>query len=81
MGLAVYMLGFYRGGFEIAVIVSLAMLTIVIISNFIGVALPFILTRLQLDPAMASSPLITSIVDVFGLLVYFWIATLILGMP
>jgi magnesium transporter len=80
MGLSVYMLGLYRGGFEIAMIVSLAMLAIVIISNFVGVALPFILTRLRLDPAMASNPLITSIADVSGLLIYFWIAALILGM-
>jgi len=40
--------------------------------------LPFILTRLRIDPTVASSPLITSICDAAGLVIYFSIATLIL---
>jgi multiple sugar transport system permease protein len=47
--------------------------------NLIGMILPFILTRLKLDPAVASGPLITSIADAVGLIVYFTIATAILG--
>jgi magnesium transporter len=40
--------------------------------------LPFILARLKLDPATASAPLITSIADIGGILIYFSIATLVL---
>lgn len=78
-GLATWLLGSFRGGFEIGIVVGLAMLSIVIVANMIGVLLPFLLTRLRLDPAVASSPLITSIADFVGLMIYFSIATWILG--
>ncbi len=79
IGLATWFLGLFRGGFEIGIVVGLAMLTIVVVSNMIGVMLPFLLTRLRLDPAVASGPLITSIADVVGLIIYFSMATWILG--
>jgi magnesium transporter len=44
-----------------------------------GVALPFVLLRVGLDPAVASSPLITSIADATGLAIYFAIAVWFLG--
>ncbi|MDR7457945.1 MAG: magnesium transporter, partial [Armatimonadota bacterium] len=72
-------LGLFRGGFEIGLVVALSMTAIVVTANLIGTALPFVLTRLRLDPAVASSPLITSIADVCGLLIYFTIATIVIG--
>ena len=53
-------------------IIGLTMLAIVIIANLVGVVLPFILTKLRLDPAVASSPLITTIMDALGLLTLFY---------
>lgn len=67
-------LGYYRGGVEIARIVGLSMVAIVMVANLVGVLLPFILTRLKIDPTVASSPLIATICDVMGLMVYFGIA-------
>ena len=61
-------------------VVFLAMTGIVLVSNLIGASLPFLLSRLRLDPAVASSPLITSVADVVGLSIYFLIAALVLGM-
>jgi magnesium transporter len=78
MGLATWILGLFRGGLQIGVVVGLAMVSIVVVTNLIGVVLPFVLTKLRLDPAVASSPLITSVADVVGLLIYFSTATLIL---
>jgi magnesium transporter len=78
MGLASSFLGVFRGGAAIGLIVGLTMVAIVIIANLIGVALPFLLTRLRIDPAVASSPLITTLADATGLLVYFSIATWVL---
>jgi magnesium transporter len=78
MGVAAWVLGYWRGGVEVAFIVGLTMLSLVIIANLVGVGLPFLLTRLRLDPAVASSPLITTVVDAVGLLIYFSIATWIL---
>lgn len=79
MGLVSWLLGIYRGGWEIAVVVSIAMVCIVMVSNLMGVVLPFLLTRFRLDPAVVSNPLITSIADVVGLIIYFSIATRVLG--
>ncbi|MBE0430045.1 MAG: magnesium transporter [Thermoleophilia bacterium] len=79
MGLASSVLGLFRGGLEIGVIVGLTMVSIVLMTNIIGIALPFVLTRLRLDPAVASSPLITSVSDALGLILYFSIATAVLN--
>lgn len=80
MGLAAWGLGLVRGGPEVGFAVGLAMVLIVVVSNTIGVLLPFALNRLRLDPAVASSPLITSIADVAGLLIYFSVATRVLAL-
>ncbi len=79
MGLASWVLGFYRGGPEIGIVVGLSMITIVLVANIIGTILPFLLTHFRIDPAVASSPLITTIVDATGLLIYFTIASIVIG--
>ncbi|MEX0680341.1 MAG: magnesium transporter [Balneolales bacterium] len=79
MGFASWALGIYRGGTEIGLVVGLSMILIVLVSNIIGTLLPFLLTRVNIDPAVASSPLITTIVDASGLLIYFTIASMIIG--
>jgi magnesium transporter len=79
MGLASSLLGLFRGGFEIGLIVGLSMMAIVLVANLIGAILPFLLTKLGIDPAVAGSPLITSIADTVGLLIYFSIATMVLA--
>ncbi|TYC06772.1 MAG: magnesium transporter [Kosmotoga sp.] len=78
MGLASWLLGFVRGGVEIGFVVSLSMVSIIVVANLIGAILPFILTKLKMDPAVASSPLITTIVDGLGLLIYFTLATILI---
>jgi magnesium transporter len=78
MGAAVSIVGVFRGGPMIALIVVLAMFTIVLIGSLIGVSLPFILTKIGKDPAIASGPLITSICDITGIIVYFSIAKALL---
>lgn len=78
MALAIYGIGLWRGGAEIALVVSLAMVIIVLAGSLIGMILPFILTRFGMDPATASGPLVTSIADVVGVLIYFSIARAVL---
>ena len=56
MGLAGGLLGLFQGGYQIGVVVGLAMVAVVLVSNIMGVALPFVLLRVGLDPAVASSP-------------------------
>lgn len=78
MAIAVSFLGFFRGGLQISIVVSLAMVAVVIMSSILGMCLPFILYRFKIDPATASTPLVTSIADLNGVLIYFFIATKIL---
>jgi magnesium transporter len=52
----------------------------VLTGSIVGLLLPFIFTRLNLDPATASAPLITSIADICGVLIYFSIASWFFGM-
>lgn len=73
-----FALGIFRGDFMVGVVVALSMATIVIVSNLIGMSLPFIFTRVGQDPAVASSPLITSIADAAGLAIYFFFASQLL---
>ena len=69
------------GGLDtrIALIIGLSMLLIVFVANSFGALLPFVLSRFRVDPAAASTPLITSVMDVLGLIIYFGIAALVLG--
>jgi magnesium transporter len=76
---AVSLLGVYRGGVEVGVVVALTMVVVVIVGSLIGLSLPFLLDRFKLDPATASTPLVTSIADIAGVLIYFSIATWYLG--
>ncbi len=79
MAAAVSMLAIFRGGSEIAAVVSMSMITVVLAGSLIGMSLPFLLHRLQLDPATASTPLVTTMADVTGIVVYFWIASMYLN--
>ena len=79
MGLSAWLLGLIQGDREVAIVVALAMFLIVVASNLIGVLVPFLLTRLGIDPAVASSPLITSVADIAGLAIYFAIASWVLA--
>lgn len=79
MAVAVSFIGLYRGGPELAMIVSSAMVLIVMVGSLVGMSLPFIFTKLNKDPAAASGPLVTSIADISGVLIYFSIASLFMG--
>lgn len=81
MAVAVYGIGAARGGVELAFVVALTMVLVVMVGSLIGMSLPFLLSRFRLDPAAASVPLVTSIADVAGVLIYFAMATAVLGVP
>ncbi|MGQ9707697.1 MAG: magnesium transporter [bacterium] len=81
MGLGISIMGFIRGGLKIAPVVILAMVVNVIVGCAVGIVLPFIFTKLKRDPATASTPLITTLADIFGTAIYLGIAYLLLGRP
>lgn len=81
MALAVAAIGVFRGGPEIALIVALTMVLVVLVGSLIGMSLPFLLNRFRLDPATASAPLVTTIADAVGVVIYFTIAATFLIQP
>jgi len=63
----------------VALTISLTLIAAVMVAMLIGCMLPIGAKRLGFDPAVMASPFITTIVDALSLLVYFRIATLVLG--
>lgn len=78
MASAVALLGYIRGDSMVALVLALSMVTIVMVGCVIGMSLPFVLSKFKLDPASASAPLITSVCDAAGVIVYLYIASLLL---
>lgn len=78
MGIAVWAGGIWLGGWEVGMVVAMAMVLVVVMASMFGMVLPFALNRFGLDPASASAPLITSVADVFGIMIYFSVATAVL---
>lgn len=64
---------------RIALAVSFSLVGIVLWGTIAGSMLPFALRRVGLDPASASAPFVATLVDVTGLLLYFTIASVLLG--
>ena len=51
---------------------------IVVLSKFIGCTMPLLAEHIGLDPALMAAPLISTIVDICSILIYFKIATVLL---
>ncbi|WP_294080195.1 magnesium transporter, partial [Proteiniphilum sp. UBA5384] len=79
MGVGVSLIAALRAP-EIVLVVSLTMVAIVIVGSMIGMMLPLIFTRLKLDPATASAPMITTISDITGIIIYFSMAKWFFGL-
>ena len=62
---------------QLALVIALSLIATVIISKLIGCMLPLFAEKLHLDPALMASPLITTLVDTFSILIYFNIATML----
>jgi magnesium transporter len=59
--------------------VGISLISVIVIASLIGTFVPIILDKQGIDPAMATGPFITTSNDIFGILIYFSIAKLILG--
>lgn len=71
---------FDRVGVSIAAVVCLTLVVAVLLAKLIGCSLPVLAKRLGFDPAVMASPFITTLVDALSLLVYFQIASALLGL-
>ena len=66
--------------FQLAIVLSITLIATVVVAKVIGCTLPLLAKRLKLDPAIMAAPLITTVVDVCSILVYFQVATHIMGL-
>lgn len=64
---------------QLAIVIGLTLIATVALAKALGCLLPLLAKRLKLDPAIMASPLITTLVDIFSILLYFQIATAIMG--
>ena len=62
-----------------ALAISLSLIIVIIVAGIIGTFIPLFLDKRGIDPAIATGPFITTSNDIFGILIYFTIAKLILG--
>jgi len=69
----------YQGKMDIALAISVSLVVVIIVAGLIGTFVPLFLNKRGIDPAIATGPFITTSNDIFGILIYFMIAKLVLG--
>lgn len=66
-------------GWDIALVLSTSLLSISVLAAFAGSTLPMVAKRIGIDPAVVSAPIISTLVDASGLIIYFLIAKFVFG--
>lgn len=62
---------------QLSLVIALSLTGTVIMAKLVGCLLPLLASKIRLDPAIMASPLITTLVDIFSILIYFNIATIL----
>ena len=70
---------FFNTTYLESISIGLAVVVVILIAALVGTFVPMLLDKKGIDPAVATGPFITTSNDVFGILIYFLIAKLILG--
>lgn len=79
--LAIFLFGFivfWQDKIDVALAISISLVVVIIISGIVGTFIPMFLEKRGIDPAIATGPFITTSNDIFGILIYFLVAKLIL---
>ncbi|HEX4353394.1 MAG TPA: magnesium transporter [Polyangiales bacterium] len=61
------------------IVVATSLVAVVTLGTLVGALMPLLIKRIGLDPAVSSTPFVASLVDVFGLVVYFTVSRIVLG--
>ena len=75
VGLVAYL---WKGNYMLGVVLGLAMIGNMIIAGLSGAGIPLLLTRLKIDPAVASAVFVTTCTDVIGFLLFLGLATVLI---
>jgi len=79
--LAVFLFGFivyWQDEINVALAISISLVVVIIVAGIVGTFIPLFLNKRGIDPAIATGPFITTSNDIFGILIYFLMAKLIL---
>jgi magnesium transporter len=72
--------GFWISDYRMGSVVAIALILIILNSGFIGAAVPLVLKRLNIDPAIATGPFVTTLNDILSLLIYLGLVTIFLSL-
>jgi magnesium transporter len=64
---------------ELSLTVSISLLVVIVFAAVFGTFIPLTLEKYKIDPALATGPFITTVNDVLGLFIYFWIGQLLMS--
>jgi magnesium transporter len=79
LGVVGLIAGWLVSGWQVGLTVAIAILVVCVWAATVGAVMPLVAKALRIDPANVSAPLVTTLVDATGLVIYFLIAGLILG--
>ncbi|WGH74804.1 magnesium transporter [Tenacibaculum tangerinum] len=69
----------WKGDVTISLAISISLFAVIIVAGLVGTFIPLFLDKRGVDPAIATGPFITTSNDIFGILIYFSIAKMIIG--
>jgi len=69
----------WKDDITVATAISVSLFAVIIVAGLVGTFIPLFLDKRGIDPAIATGPFITTSNDIFGILIYFWIAKMIIG--
>lgn len=69
----------WKGTIDYGLSISISLFVVIIVAGIIGTFIPLFLDKRGIDPAIATGPFITTSNDIFGILIYLYIAKLVLG--
>jgi magnesium transporter len=80
LGLVGLVAGWLVAGWQVGATVAIAITVVCMWAATVGAVMPLAAKALKIDPAVISSPMVTTLVDATGLVIYFFIAGVMLGL-
>jgi magnesium transporter len=68
----------WQNDYRLGILLGICMMTIILLATLMGAVVPLLLRKMNIDPALATGPFITTSNDILGILIYLGIATLFL---
>jgi magnesium transporter len=70
----------WQGDYRLGLVVGLSILFTITLAATLGFFIPWLLYRMDFDQAAGAGPIITTIKDISGLLIYFWLASMFMNL-